>query len=211
MRFEDVQIQLVDLPPITRQYLPSGLLGLVKATDAALLVGDLGSDKVLEELDEVLEVLEEGRTRLFDPAFPPPDRESLIAYVPTLLVLNKADLPGAEETCDLIRELFAGRFEPIALSCRQGIGLAELPRRLFRLLECVRVYSKEPGKPVDRSAPFVLKRGDTILDLARVIHRDFPGNLRQARVWGSARFEGQVVQKDHQLADGDVVELHISI
>lgn len=211
MRFEDAQIQLVDVPPITRQYLASGLLGLVKSTDAALLVGDLGSEGILEELDDVLQVLEEGRARLFDPEFPPEERETLVAYVPTLMLLNKADLPGSEDVCELIRDIYAGRFKPIPVSCHKGTGLDVLPEQLFRFLKCLRVYCKQPGKAVDRSEPFVLKQGDTILDLAHQIHRDFPEKLKQARVWGSSRFDGQAVQKDYQLADGDVVELHVDL
>jgi len=33
--------------------------------------------------------------------------------------------------------------------------------------------------------------------------------LRFARIWGSGRFDGQSVQRDHVLADRDVIELHI--
>jgi ribosome-interacting GTPase 1 len=59
--------------------------------------------------------------------------------------------------------------------------------------------------------PFVLKRGETVLDLAAKIHRDFPEHLREAKVWGSAKFEGQAVHKDYVLVDRDVVELNVHI
>jgi ribosome-interacting GTPase 1 len=57
--------------------------------------------------------------------------------------------------------------------------------------------------------PFVLKCGGTVLDLAYNIHRDFPRLLKNARVWGSAKFEGQAVARDYILEDGDIVELTI--
>lgn len=211
MPFEDVQIQVVDLPPITRQYAPPGLLGLVKSTDAVLLIGDLASDRTVEDVDDVLQSLAEGRVHLFDPDLPPRERESLVAYVPTLLVLTKADSPGAEDLIRLSTELHGDRFRPIPICTRDGRGLDALPRHLFRLLDRIRVYSKEPGKPADRSRPFVLRRGETVLDLARSIHRDFPDHLREARLWGSSRFEGQAVHKDHELEDGDIVELHVNL
>ncbi|NIN67925.1 MAG: TGS domain-containing protein, partial [Anaerolineae bacterium] len=68
-------------------------------------------------------------------------------------------------------------------------------------------YSKPPGKKPDLSAPFVLKKGNTVEDLAGKVHQDFLENLKSARVWGSATYDGQMVGRDHVLADGDVVEL----
>ncbi len=46
-------------------------------------------------------------------------------------------------------------------------------------------------------------------ELAGKIHRDFFDKLKTARVWGSSAFEGQMVQRDYVLKDGDVVELRI--
>ena len=79
------------------------------------------------------------------------------------------------------------------------------------MLDRIRVYSKQPGKPPDLTTPFVLRRGETVLDLAAKIHRDFPDHLKQAKVWGSARFDGQAVHKDYVLADRDVVELQVTL
>ena len=61
----------------------------------------------------------------------------------------------------------------------------------------------------DLGSPFVLARGSTVMSLARAIHRDFADGLRFARIWGSGRFDGQSVERDHVLEDGDVIELHI--
>jgi ribosome-interacting GTPase 1 len=57
--------------------------------------------------------------------------------------------------------------------------------------------------------PYVMPAGSTIMDLATHIHHDFADNLQFARVWGSSRFDGQPVQRDFVLQDGDIVELHI--
>ena len=73
----------------------------------------------------------------------------------------------------------------------------------------IRVYTKIPGKPADRTKPFTIPLGSTVLDLAREIHRDFEQSLKFARVWGTGVFEGQTVKRDHELHDADVVELHV--
>jgi uncharacterized protein len=80
---------------------------------------------------------------------------------------------------------------------------------IFEGLSIIRVYTKAPGKQPDMDNPFVLKSGETVLDLAYNIHRDFPDRLKNARVWGSTKFEGQTAARDYILQDGDIVELNI--
>ncbi|MDD5718806.1 MAG: TGS domain-containing protein [Candidatus Krumholzibacteria bacterium] len=67
---------------------------------------------------------------------------------------------------------------------------------------------RSPAKPADYERPYTLFAGDTVEDLARLIHRDLAASLQYAKVWGSAKFDGQQVGRDHPLADGDVVEIH---
>ena len=86
--------------------------------------------------------------------------------------------------------------------------MKELQQEIFRELKIIRVYSKPPGKPPDHTAPFVLKKGGTVEELAGKVHKDFLSNLKSARVWGTGVHDGQQVGRDHVLHDGDVVELH---
>ena len=79
---------------------------------------------------------------------------------------------------------------------------------VFEFLNVVRVYSKPPGKRVDKKDPFVLPSGSTVLDLAQAVHRDLPEQLRFARIWGANTYAGQTVHRNHVLSDGDVLELH---
>jgi ribosome-interacting GTPase 1 len=90
-----------------------------------------------------------------------------------------------------------------------GEGLDGLRRATYDLLGVLRVYTKVPGKPADRSKPVTVAIGSTVLDLAREIHRDFQDSLKFARIWGTGVFEGQTVKRDHELHDGDIVELHV--
>ncbi len=129
-------------------------------------------------------------------------------YRPTLVIANKADVGVDPKTLRELRELVSP-LELMVTSTQRGGGLSEkLGSKLFRMLNLIRVYTKEPGgKPSPR--PFVVKHGATIGDLARMIHSDLHRGFRYARLWGpSARFPGERVGPDRQLEDGDIVEIH---
>jgi ribosome-interacting GTPase 1 len=210
MRYEDVSVQMIDLPPILGSEVPGGMMSLVKGADGALLLADLAAPEVLDHLEAILNAFDEGRARLHQPERPPPP-EPLVRDIPCLLLANKCDLPGALDVVPIISEMLQGRFDPVPISAGRGDALGEIPGRVFKLLDLVRVYSKLPGKPPDMTSPTPVKRGATVVDFARIIHRDFPDHLKEARVWGSARFDGQAVPRDHVLVDKDVVELHVDL
>ena len=92
--------------------------------------------------------------------------------------------------------------------CREAMAWLDRRRIPYEALDVIRVYTKEPGKEPDRGRPFVLPRGARVRDLARHIHNDLDDRPKFARLWGKAVFEGQSVNRDHVLADEDVVELH---
>ncbi len=67
---------------------------------------------------------------------------------------------------------------------------------LITHLGIVRVYTKAPGRPPDRDRPFTLRRGQTVEDVARLVHKDLAGTLQYARVWGTTGFGGQHVGRE---------------
>ena len=208
MSYEDVRIQLVDLPPITDDFFEPWVPSLVRSADAALLVADLGSDDVADATEVVLAQLAAVKTELVG-TLPYDVDEETIQHVKTLLVANKTDADGASDRLDVLREWFGPRFPIVPISSVTGEGLDDLRLASYDLLGVIRVYTKLPGKPVDRTKPFTIPIGGTVLDLAREIHRDFEQSLKFARVWGTGVFEGQTVKRDHELHEADVVELHI--
>ncbi|HUL70139.1 MAG TPA: TGS domain-containing protein, partial [Gemmatimonadales bacterium] len=163
----------------------------------------------LEGLDEVHALLKAqhlvlqpvGRARLG----PDPDARF---EADALIVMTGLDKPGVPESIDAIDELLERRWPILAVSPVTGEGLDLLRRRTFEAFNIIRVYTKEPGKPADRSAPFTLPRESTVADLAARIHKDLASSMKFARVWGPSAFEGATVHKDHVLAEGDVVEIH---
>jgi len=229
---EDVQFQVVDLPPVSEEYVEPWLGGTLHNADAVLLVVDLSDPACVEQLAAVERRLEEKKVDLV--ARVPGRKDALVAVgvdgdagmlaegpeapledpfrmrLPALLVANKADLfedPDAE--LEVFRELAPDPFVSLAVSAETSRGLDRIGPALFDLLGVVRIYSKMPGHPADDSKPFTLREGQTVRDVALHVHRGLAGELRFARVWGrSAEFDGQQVSGDHVVRDRDVVELH---
>ena len=84
-----------------------------------------------------------------------------------------------------------------------------IKKKIWKMLDLMRIYTKEPGKKPERKA-LVLKKGATVRKVARDVHKDFLKFFKFARIWGdSAKFDGMQVGLDHEVKDGDIVEIHI--
>jgi ribosome-interacting GTPase 1 len=215
MHFEDIQIQLVDMPPVAAENYEPWMGGIIRQSDLVLLVVDLGSAEVLDEIEEVTKTLEGSRIRLVS-AESERDDDTSAAALQTILVANKSDQPLASENLPILQEFFGALFEIHAVSAETGSGLEPLRRIVFQKLRVIRVYTKAPGKKLDQdSTPFVLKEGSTVIDAARAVHRDFAQTLKFARLWSPERpgrkteYIGQMVDRNHALEDGDILELHV--
>ncbi len=208
MPYENIKIQLVDLPAISQDFWQPRYSGIIRNADAALLLADLSSPDMLDQVEITLQLLRESKIELASQVTPHDGSASIIT-THTLLIGNKSDLALADEELNILKEFFGGRFEIHSISALTGSGIEALRRRVFEILEIIRIYSKPPGKKVNLNDPFVLRKGSTVVDAAAMIHKDFAENLKFARIWGSEKFEGQMVHRDHLLQDGDVVEFHI--
>jgi uncharacterized protein len=208
MPFEDVQVQLVDTPAVTAQHVESYMPNLVHGADGLLVVVDV-ADAALPETARTVAALIE-RSRVWPASKPlPADAPSFVAARPVLLAINKCDLDDAEGAfAALARDTMALGVPVHVVSAERGTGLEDLRRALFDALRRIRIYAKEPGKKADGIRPFVLPEGATVHDLALHVHKEIAERLKYARIWGSSRFDGQQVDRDHALADRDVVELH---
>ena len=208
---EDVPIQLVDMPPVAPDALPPGIIGAYRNADVILVVVDLAAPDALEQLDAGLQILADKNIHPVDRHTERLEHDDQGRHVKaTLIVGTKHDVEGADETFQTLRELVDTQVPMLAVSATTGENLDKLLAHLFRTLEVIRVYCKVPGKPPDMEAPFILPRGSTVLDMARAVHREFPDRLKFACVWGSAKFDGQQVHRDHVLVDRDIVELHVA-
>jgi ribosome-interacting GTPase 1 len=205
MEYEDILIQLVDLPPITEGEFVPGLAGAIRNADALLITIDASSDDCLDQFDGTLSQLKERKILRDDIV------EGLHYHTKDtcLIVATKMDIEGAEDNLELITEYAPPGFRLISASVELKETLELLRKEIFDLLGIMRIYSKKPGHDPDMNQPFILKKGATVVDMAEAVHRDFPSNLKSARVWGSARFPGQAVPRDYVLEDKDIVELRV--
>jgi hypothetical protein len=208
MKFENINIQLVDTPPITRDYMEPWLPEIIREADLVLLTADLGRDNLLEDIEAVVRRLEDSKIKL---AAREPEVKVIqeMRYKRAIIGANKRDLPNADKRLRTLKDVYSDEFPIYSLSATSRAGVDHLREKIYKALNIIRVYTKSPGKVVDRSEPIILKRGSRVIDAARAIHKDFANNLRYARMWGSSKFEGQKVQKNHPLEDGDTLEFHI--
>lgn len=233
---EDIYFQLVDLPPVSAAFMDSWIPNSLQPAHAALLIVDLNAAGCVENVAAIINRLNEKRVSLVeewrgklgrgyldaaktvDNKTPEVDDDlredaddmddAFRIFLPTLLVANKSDLRRDPDEIKVLEELIGLRYPAIFVSIKTGDGLDRLGSILFRGLEIVRVYTKVPGRAADTGTPYTVFRGDNVSDVARLVHRDLAKSLKFARIWGSAKFEGQQVGKDHVVADGDIIELH---
>jgi len=216
--YEDIHFQLVDLPPISDDFMESWFVNALQPADAALLVFDLSDPECLEQVPTILRRLAEKKIYLktawpgleaSDSAQPDDSDDVFSLRLPTVLVANKSDLDPDPGEVEVLEELLGLRFPALTVSAKTGDGLDELGTFLFKALEIVRVYTKTPGKPAENDKPFTVRRGGTVHDVAQLVHKDIAEGLKFARMWGTDVYDGQQVGPEHLVSDGDLVELHV--
>ncbi len=207
MDYEDIKIQLIDLPPITADFMEPYHSSMTRSADAALLMVDLGDDDGPFAVETVIDRLKEVKTLLVGQRNYA-EEDFTLEETKTLLVPNKIDAPGAQDRLEILREMMGDRFPMHVIAAEPGTGLKELSDAMFHTLEVIRIYTKQPGKQADMTAPYTVPIGSNIEELAGCVHRELQEKLKSARVWGSGVFDGQSVGRDHVLHDKDVVELH---
>jgi len=218
MPYEDIHFQLVDLPAVSPERPLPWLASALQTADASLLVMALDDPACLELVEAVRTELRGKRVDLSHGWGPPAESageagedadDPFALRLPTLLLANKADRlgdPDAELSAFL--DVAGLPYPALAVSATTGHGLDAIGAWLFAHLGIARIYTKMPGRPPARDRPFVLRHGQTVEDVARLVHKDVARSLKYARVWGSCGFDGQHVGREHRLADGDVVEIH---
>jgi uncharacterized protein len=204
--YDNIQFQLVDTPPITKDYLDPWMADLVRRADVILLLLDLHADP-LQQLEESLLVLHQ--LRIFPVGCQVPDDLRKSPFIKKILIVaNKVDHDHHLEDYHAFLELAETKLPCIGISLLMGRNLKELLQLLYELSGIIRVYTKIPGKEPKRAAPFVLPKMTTLEELAGKIHKDFVSKLKFAKIWGAGVYDGQMVQRDYVLQDGDVVEIH---
>lgn len=136
-----------------------------------------------------------------------------ITYKPTMIVGNKRDLVGDEVVSEFIKCVSKYPSMPVIIaSAKYGIGLDEIPKHIFKLTGIIRVYAKEPNTQSPSSKPLILRKGATVSEAVRHLREELLQYFKYARIWGpSAKYPGERVGLDHELMDGDIIEVHTRI
>ena len=216
--YEEIPFQIVDLPAISAEHPVPWIVNALQPADACLLVVDVSDPDCVALAIGVESQLRERKIVLTDawPAQSPveedrdaPDLAAFTLTLPTLRVAAKSDLVADHAAeLDVLEELAGFTFPALAASAKEPETLGAIGAWLAANLEIVRVYTKIPGQPADLTRPFTVRYGQTVADVARLVHREMAASVKYARVWGNEAFDGQQVDRDHVVADGDVLELH---
>ncbi len=214
LNYENIQFQIIDTPPVTADFVQPEILDLARNSDILLIIVNLGGDDVLDEVGVVTSKLKAAKIVIArevhdDGVDENSSSTESSSSKPALIVANQIDVPNASDRLEILSEFYGETFEIYPLSAATGEGREHLEKAIYDKLEILRVYTKSPGKRVDRDDPIVLPMGSTVIDAAMRLHRDFAANLKFARVWGVNWHDGQSVSRDDHVHDGDILEFHI--
>lgn len=182
IQFENIQFQLVDMPPMISEHTEPWQWGILRTADLVLATFCAGKNAE-KRIADLKQEIEKYKLRKI------------------IWVATKIDrLPDGQMPHYSVKALYT--------AAEQLVGLDELTRQIFDRLEIVRIYTKQPGKEPDLKDPVLLKKGSVLMDAAYHLHKDFAEKLKYARLWNSEH-KGIRVAHDHVMSDGDIVEFHI--
>ncbi len=188
LKYENLLIQIVDCPPLTKEFKPGWMKNLAKQAELILLLIDL-SQNPKEHLKEAIEILNEWKI----------EKEKI------LILGNKLDLEQGRENFQKLKE----NFEILGISTKEKIGINDLKGKIFESLNIVRVYPKEPKKEVDFESPIVLKKGSRLIDFVKEINKEWAEKFKGAKLYEKNLKNFKMVGRDYLLRDGDIVEIKI--
>lgn len=204
---EDIQVQLIDTPPLNEEHTEPELFDLMRTSDLILILVDLQATP-FQQLEDSLDILKEHKILPINRSGDI-EKYQQVNFIPVLVVVNKDDDDKCDEDFEVFKELLEIDLPLIPISITKERCIKQLKKIIFERLEIIRIYSKPPGKEADLTKPFVVKKGSNVEEFAGKVHHDFYQKLKTARVWGSNVFDGQLVGRDHVLHDKDIVELHL--
>ncbi len=207
MNYETVQIQLIDTPPISDELFENYLSGLIRNATIVVLVCDLEVKTMFDDFKFILAKLEEKRIILMPEVEEEPE-DPKFCYKKMILCAHKTFEDEEGQKREKLKEMFPG-FVMVSTSIIDDESLDDFRKTIFEALKIIRVYTKPVGKEADFKDPILLPIGGTVEQAAIGLHKDFAKKLKFAKIWGQGKFDGQRVQSDFELHDGDILEFHI--
>ena len=103
MLVDHAPIQLVDTPPLYKEYIEPALMDLIRCSDLLLLVIDLQADPI-EQLEESVALLTEHRIKALH-LRQENELGARLTFLPILVVVNKYDDEQFDEDYEILQEL----------------------------------------------------------------------------------------------------------
>jgi uncharacterized protein len=179
MNYQGIKAQIVDLPAIGSEFFD---IGAIHTADCIIIVIDS-----LADLGKIYPHLTKATGK-------------------KIIVINKSDLLDEEQTRKLQETLKSKKIPGILISTITDQGMEDLKKQIFKHMDSIRIFTKEPGKPASPD-PVTLPKNSTVKDVAESILKGFSLKIKEARVTGpSSKFPNQRVGLDHVLKDKDIVE-----
>jgi len=182
LNYGGTKIQLIDMPAIENELCD---LGIVNTADSLIIIITKIQD--IKEIEPFLENATKNR----------------------LIVFNKIDLLTEQEKRKIKATLKSKKYNFLLISSRTIENIEELKEKIFQSFHKIRVYTKEPGKPVDKNEPIIIPIGSTVKDAAEKILHGLSKQVKECRVTGpSSKFPNQKTGLTHILKDKDIVEFY---
>ena len=204
MQYEDINIELVDLPPISLEYDEQYIYNIIRLADLVIILLDLHTADISADYALIKELL--ARHNIFLKKQGDRKPRGAEAYKTTLLVGTKYDT--ADFSPETFKKIIASDIPGFCLSLINGQGIKQFAEIVFKRLDIIRIYTKTPGKKKDFDKPYILFKGANVIDAARAIHKELAENMKYARIWGGEKYDGQRVDREYVLNDGDIIEIH---
>jgi ribosome-interacting GTPase 1 len=207
MKYETIQIQLIDTPPISHEYCESFVFPLIRQADLAVIVADASDPNLIKAVEIMFVILDEKRIRIaprIDTHLEDPRMTYKRGIIAAHKCLEERGPAGLEEL-----EANLSEYKIFPTSILDDQSMERFRKGIFDSLGIIRVYTKPVGREADFNDPIILPVGGTVEDAALSLHKDFAQKLQFARIWGTGKFEGQRVKNNYELSDGDIIEFHI--
>ena len=198
--YEGVQIQLVDLPGFVYYNddwkINKQIIRVSRTSDAVVIVIELDSE-VKAQYDFLVEQLQKADIIMDG-----------VPVIPIKIIATKGDLPYSKEHFELLKSYCA--YDIIPITIKNEKSLKDLKKSLYDLVEIMKIYTKRHHYKPNLNTPFVVHISATVGKIAKKVHKDFFTDFNYAKVWGkSVEFDGKRVGIDHELMDGDIVEIFL--
>jgi hypothetical protein len=183
MNYSGVQIQIIENPAFESEYYDKGL---TNSADTLLIL--------ITDLNQIQEI----------------EKELQFSNTKKIIVFNKSDKLNHQEKRKISANLQSKKYNFVLISTKTLEGIEELKNKVFQSFNKIRIYTKEPGKPVKKDKPVILKSNSTVRDVAEKILHGFSENVKEAKITGpSSKFPNQRVSLNHLVKDLDVVEFKV--